>query len=161
EDDAWLMVPKDRAAVLFPSESALRSRQLFDEPAQSFRALRIEGGGRAQRLERGADGKFRLLEPEGEGFEVDDGLAAEVLEVLSTLTVERGVDDKDPGAASAGLDKPRIVIEAAAGERPFRISLGAPAGGGSFAREGSEKDMFVAPKALEAAADRWLLDRRV
>jgi hypothetical protein len=166
EDAAVAAVARERAQVLFPSELALRSRQLFDEAPESVRALRIEGGGRAQRLERGEGGHFRLLEPRGQGLAADDGLAQALAQTLATLSVERWVDEREGADKGYGLDKPRLLIEAelsgeadAGGAKTLKVVLGAPAGAGSFARSGSDPAVFVAPRALEAAADRWLLDR--
>jgi hypothetical protein len=169
EDAAIAAVPKERARILFPSELALRSRQLFDEPAESVRALRIEGGGRVQRLARGKGSGFSLLEPSGEGLTADDRLAADLAQAFGALSVERWVEDKSADAGAYGLDKPRLLIEAEVGEgregadaggrKTLKLAIGAPAGAGSFARAGSDPAVFVVSGALEAAADRWLLQR--
>jgi hypothetical protein len=168
EDAAVAAVPRERARVFFPSELALRPRQLFDEPAESVRSLRIEGGGRVQRLSRDkrGEGGFRLLEPSGEGLTADEGLADDLAQTLGALSVERWVDEKGADAGPYGLDKPRLLIEAElfedaplGGKKKLTVAIGAPAGAGSFARAGGDPAVFVAPSALEAAADRWLLRR--
>jgi hypothetical protein len=45
------------------------------------------------------------------------------------------------------------------GARTLEVALGAPAGSGSFARLSSDPAVFVAPRRLEAAADRWMIER--
>lgn len=163
EDGAVLLVPKDRAAALFPDVTALRSRKLFDESLESVRALRVESGGHVQRFQRDASGAFKLQEPTGEGLVADGILAGDVAATLGSLSVERWIG-ADTG--TYGLDRPRLVIEAeidggkdGGPGRSIRVALGAPSTSGSFARAGSDPTVFLAPRALEEAADRWLLDR--
>ncbi len=109
EDGAVLLVPRDRAATLFPDVAALRSRKLFDEPLASVRSLRVEANGRVQRFSRDTSGSFTLLEPRGEGLAADGVLAADVASLLGGLSVDRWIG-ADTGAY--GLDKPRLVLEA-------------------------------------------------
>jgi Domain of unknown function (DUF4340) len=165
EDGAVLLVPRDRAAALFPDVAALRSRKLFDEPLASVRSLRVESAGRVQRFQRDTGGGFTLLEPRGEGLAADGVLAADVASLLGGLSVDRWIG-ADTG--SYGLDKPRLILEAELEggkdggpprSRSIRVALGAPAASGSFARAGDDPAVFIAPSALEEAADRWLLDR--
>jgi hypothetical protein len=163
EDGAVLLVPRERSSTLLPDVATLRTRKLFDEPLTSVRALRVESGGRVQRLLRDEAGAFTLQEPHGDGLRPDAALAADVAATLAQLSVDRWIG-ADSGAY--GLDKPRLVIEAqldAAADggapRSIRVALGAPAGAGSFARAGDDPAVFIAPRALEEAANRWLLDR--
>ena len=163
EDGAVLLVPKDRAIALLPDVAALRSRKLFDEPLESVRALRVEGSGHVQRFLRDASGAFTLQEPRGEGLVADSVLAGDVAATLGSLSVERWIG-ADTGAY--GLDHPRLVIEAEVDGpkdggpgRSIRVALGAPSTSGSFARAGADPTVFLAPRSLEEAASRWLLDR--
>jgi hypothetical protein len=163
EDGAVLFVPRDRAAALQPDVAALRSRKLFDEALGSVHALRVEAGGRVQRFVRDENGTFALQEPRGEGLVADSVLASEVASALSSLSVDRWIG---PNTGSYGLEKPRLTIEAqldadsdGGAPRSLRVALGSPAGAGSFARAGDDGAVFIAPRALEEAADRWLLDR--
>ncbi|MFO0755317.1 MAG: DUF4340 domain-containing protein [Byssovorax sp.] len=148
--------------ALFPDELALRSKKLFDEPIARVRGLRVEGGGRVQRFGRTAAGAYTLLEPKGEGLNPDLGLCADLVQLVTTLTVDRWVGPGDDKAY--GLAAPRLSIEVdLAGEgsegKTLRVLLGAAASSGSFARAAGEDAVFVAPRALEDAASRWLLDR--
>jgi hypothetical protein len=165
EDGAVAAVNRDRGARLLPDELALRPKKLFDESVQRVRALRVEGEGRTQRFERTASGAFTLIEPRGQGLIADMGLCADLTQLMTSLSVERWVGaGNDP---AWGLAKPRLVIEAdLAGKgddggekKTLRLELGAPSGAGSFARAGGEGAVFLAPRTLEDAARRWLLDR--
>lgn len=162
EDGAVAAVAKEQAGRLLPDELALRPKKLFDEPVQRVRALRVEGGGHTQRFERTASGGFSLLEPKGEGLNADMGLCAELVQTMSSLSVERWVGTGDDPAW--GLDRPRLVIELdvvpEGGEKKtLRLAIGAPSGAGSFARAGGENAVFVVSRSLEETARRWMLDR--
>lgn len=176
EDGAVLLVPRQRAGALFPSAVSLRTLVIFDEQATEIRALRVEGAGRSQRLTRQADGSFHLLAPRGAGLAADNGLAENLANALASLTavmfLPPGADPPPEGPARAeakaalGLDPPRLVIEAelakgddAGAPRRLKVMLGARGSSGPFARAGDDPTVFIAPPALEEAADRFLLDR--
>jgi hypothetical protein len=176
EDGALLEVPADRAAVLFPSDLALRSHTIWNEPVKRFRSLTLQEGDRTQRLRRTDDGGWELLEPKGRGLHADIGLATDLADLLGSLKAERWVPATDTPATTTtakgafGLDPPRMVIEAEVGDedappdgagnrRTLRLLLGAPAANGSFARTGDDPAVFIAPKRIEGASGRWLLDR--
>jgi hypothetical protein len=169
EDGAVAEVPAEAAAAMLPSEIGLRSKKVFDEPFAGFRAIRVIGSAHAQRMEKGADGSWALVEPRGAGLALDGSLLGELADALGELRAERWVGAARP---EHGLERPRLVIEADIGDQgaakadagggrhTIRVSLGAPAGAtGSFARAGDDAEVFVAPRRLESAADRWLLDR--
>ncbi|WP_437592580.1 DUF4340 domain-containing protein [Sorangium sp. So ce1000] len=172
EDGAIAEIPALAAGALLPSEASLRSMKVFDFAADQVSALRIERPGLVQRLRRTGDGAWRLIEPSDEGLAADDGLADELAELLAGLQAERWVAP-DAGQGD-GLGAPRLVVEAELGSGPAaaggtasaatrsaRVELGARAGAGTFARAGGGAAVFVAPPALEAAADRLLLRRDV
>jgi hypothetical protein len=162
EDRALLDVPKESADLLFPDETVLRPKKIYEVPLRSFRAVRIEAPGRVQRLERDADEVFAFVEPKGEGLVADGGFMVDLGKALGGLTAVRWAGKARP---EQGLDRPRLVVTADLGrdegepKRTITVSLGAATEGGSFARTGDDATVFVAPKALEEAADRWLVDR--
>jgi hypothetical protein len=161
EDGVLADVPASAAAALFPDEMVLRGRKVLDLPPTEFHGLRVTGPLGVQRFERGSNGLWTLLEPRGEGLSVDPGMLSEVAEAVAGLSAERWVGTVRP---EHGLDRPRLVIAADVGAgataRSVEVDLGAPAGGGgSFARVAGDPTVFVAPRRLETAADRWMLDR--
>ncbi|MDI1433767.1 DUF4340 domain-containing protein [Polyangium sorediatum] len=164
-DSALLVIPADRARVLFPSKITLRSPTVIDAPQTSLRAMRITEGDRVQQLERTAEGSFALKEPRGKNLTADLGFGAELAASLLPLRVERFVAERDDG--SFGLANPRLIIEldlAAAndaGAHTVRLLLGAPTTGGSFARLDGDDAVFVIDPKIEAAAGKWLLDRSI
>src|SRR5262249_45253694 len=132
EDGAILVVPREAAEALSPSEIALRPKKIFDEPAASFRMIRVSGPRGVQRAERRADGAWVLVEPHGEGLSLDPGLLSELADSVAGLAVERWVGAARP---EHGLDRPRIAIEAeTVGGKKLEVSIGAPSRSGSFAR---------------------------
>ncbi len=160
EDGVVAAVPVDAAEALRPDDLALRSRKALDLKASDFRSLRVTGPLGTQRFERRPAGEWILHEPRADGLVPDAGLLTELAETLGALGVERWVGAPRP---EHGLDRPRLVISAdvvsGQGTRPVEVTLGAPTGAGSFARVSGDAVVFVAPRRLEAAADRWLLDR--
>ncbi|WP_437281347.1 DUF4340 domain-containing protein [Sorangium sp. So ce375] len=172
EDGAIAEIPALAAGALLPSDVSLRSMKVFDFAPDQISALRVERHGQVQRLRRTGDGAWRLVEPSGEGLAADGGLADELAEQLADLQAERWVA---AGAGQGyGLGAPRLVVEAELGPGPepgegtagsathtARVDLGARAGAGSFARTGDGATVFIAPPAIEAAADRLLLRRDV
>lgn len=170
EDGSLLELPASHAAALFPSDIALRPHTIWDEPAKRFRTLTIKEGDQTQRLRRTDEGAWELLEPKARGLQADIGLATDVAELMGTLKAERWVSATP--TSTFGLDQPRMVLEAEVADddaapdekrRTLRLLLGAPAAsaGGSFARTSDDNAIFIAPKQLEIAASRWLLDRSV
>ena len=163
-DGAVLLLPAAALRDLFPSDVALRSLTVIDLPETVVRALRIEQGDRVQRIERTAEGGWKLTEPSGQGLAADIGLGSDVATTFFPLKVERFVAERDDG--SFGLDKPRIVIDADvgsgdAGARNIRVLIGAPTTNGSFGRIDGDDAVFIVPRAVETVANQWLIDRAV
>jgi len=149
---------------LFPTELALRNLTVIDHPETVVRALRIEQGDRLQRIERTAEGGWKLTEPSGRGLAADIGLGSDVAATLFPLKAERFVASKDDG--TFGRDKLRIIVDADigsgdAGARNIRLLIGAPTTSGAFARIDGDDAVFVVPRAVETVTNQWLLDRAV
>jgi hypothetical protein len=163
EDGAVAELPAEAATALLPDDVTLRPRKINDVSFASFRSLRVASPGRVQRLERGADGTWTLVEPRGSGLAPDAALLSDLGDTLGGLTVDHWVGAARP---EHGLGRPRLVVEAELGEAPdagqrgLRVAVGAAAGAaGSFAQAGDDPLVFVAQRRLEDAADRWLVDR--
>jgi hypothetical protein len=167
EDGAVLMVESEAARALMPRDLALRGKQVWSATGRRVESLRIVAPKWTQRAERGGEG-WTLIEPAGKGLRADPGLCNDLAEALITLAAERWVAERDDGAY--GLDRPRLIIEAELEEpkgadagkpRRLRLEIGAPTSGGAFARSADDPAIFVVPRILELAADRWLVDRQL
>jgi len=164
KDGAVLTLPASAMRDLFPSDVALRSLTVIDQPETVVRAFRIEQDSRVQRIERTMEGGWKLTEPAGRGLAADIGFATDIAATLFPLKAERFVAAKDDG--SFGLDKPRITVDADigsgdAGARSIRLLIGAPTTTGSFARIDGDDAVFIVPKIVETVTSQWLLDRAV
>jgi hypothetical protein len=164
EDGAIGALATDSVGELLPSELALRSRTILDEPSARFRFLRVESGGLVQTL-RHKGSSFVLEQPNDPALAVDLGLVADVLGAIGKLEAARWVADK--ATDSHGLATPRVVIDVELGDdgadraedRKLRLELGAPTTDGSYARIAGDPAVFVVPKLVESVAGRLLLDR--
>lgn len=164
KEGAVLMLPATAMRDLFPSEVALRSLTVIDQPETVVRSLRIEQGDRVQRIERTSEGGWKLIEPTGRGLAADIGLGTDIATTLFPLKAERFIASKDDG--TFGFDKPRIIVDAhigsaEAGDRKLRLLLGSPTTNGSFARLEGDDAVFIVPRAVETVLSQWLIDRAV
>lgn len=159
-----LMLPKSALTELFPTDLALRSLTVIDMPETAVHALRIQQDDEVQRIERTAEGGWKLTEPVGLGFAADIGLASDLVATLFPLKADKFVASKDDG--TFGFEKPRAIIDAElgsgdAGVHNLRLLIGFPTIVGSFARLDGDDAVFVVPKSVEMVMNQWLLDRAV
>ncbi|HEY4121688.1 MAG TPA: DUF4340 domain-containing protein, partial [Byssovorax sp.] len=163
EDGAVLAVPIARAAALTPSDLSLRARKIVDEALAELHAIRVEGAGFTQRVERRDGGHFELVEPKMTGLTADAGLASDLAAAVASLTADRWIADQDDGTHA--LDPPRVTVTAefradeSSAPRVVTIVLGASTDAGFFAARKGTPGVFVAPYAFADAAERWLVDR--
>lgn len=167
EDGALLELAEASLRDLLPAPLQLRARGVVGAKAKLVRRLRVvaRAGKRetVQELTRDESGAFSLTEPKPAGLGPDAGLASELAGAFAELEALRFVAAKDDG--SFGLAEPRLVLEldvaVEGGKAPktFKLLVGAPTDGGFFAKLAGDDAIFVVPKALDAAASRWLLDR--
>ncbi|MEO8184343.1 MAG: DUF4340 domain-containing protein, partial [Deltaproteobacteria bacterium] len=97
------------------------------------------------------------------GFDVDGGLAIEIIDALRTLRALRWVSDA--AASGLGLEKPRISVklcvelEGRVVERTLLLGRAAP--GGFYASVDRDPGVFVAPRGIERTLSSLPLDRAV
>jgi hypothetical protein len=114
-----------------------------------------------QTLERSPDGVLSLSVPKG--YDVDGGLAVDLIDSLRSLRALRWVSDR--ASTGFGLDKPRatvrlsVLVDGVEVERT--LSIGSRAPGGYHASVDRDPGVFVVPRALARVLDTWLLDRSV
>jgi hypothetical protein len=100
----------------------LRTRQLADITRQQFTRFKLQTPDATVALEKTADAKWRMLQPE-QGVLDHDNLDA-MLQVLAGLRavefVREGLDDLE----QYGLDAPQFTATAWVGEVPYSLTLG-------------------------------------
>jgi hypothetical protein len=160
-DGAVLAISANSALALRADATLLKDHQVFNYPLAQVRRVDVVYGNVKQTLERSAEGALSLTMPKG--FDVDGGLAIDLIDQLRTLRALRWVSDRvTPGF---GLDKPRakvgfsVEVEGQPIERTLLIGARAP--GGYYASVDRDPGVFVAPRALERVLGTWLLDRAV
>ena len=99
----------------------LRSRRLADASANQINKLTVESSLGKVVVERGADKKWRLVEPT-EGV-LDNDALQRVIDGLGQLQAEEFVHEGRGNLAEYGLDQPEKTITVAFGERSYRLAL--------------------------------------
>jgi hypothetical protein len=101
---------------------ALRSHVVADMKADEIVKLVIEKNTGEQILQRGAEGKWKLVEP-SQGV-LDNDALQRVLDVLASLRAEDFIHDGRDNLAEYGLDKPETTLIATAGDKTYTLALG-------------------------------------
>jgi uncharacterized protein DUF4340 len=160
-DGAVLVISAESALSLHADATLMKEHEVFAYPLAAVRRVDVSNGSVKQTLERSAIGALSLSAPKG--FDVDGGLATDLIDQLRTLHALRWVSDRaTPGF---GLDKPhatvRLSVEVDGKPIERTLSLGSRAPGGYYASVDRDPGVFVAPRALDRALDTWLFDRAV
>lgn len=157
DDGALLRIDEATARAFTVDALMLKSRALLDVPADQFTAIEIAWAGNRQKVVREGPGKFRLEQPAG--FDIDDGLATDLVDALRQLSASEWVSESTEG--HFGFDDPLVcTITLEHADAPKVLEIGAPAPGGVFAtldRDGT----FVLPQSVRDALTTWVVDRSV
>lgn len=159
-DGAVLLVTRDVARALGPDAALVRSVRLLSLESKAVRHVRVNYAGVEQHVERNPSGSFTLHDPPG--FDVDNGLASDLVDTVASLRAERWVADRDDG--SFGLARPsgRVVVELAppdASVAEHALVLGDTAPAGVFARLGDDPGVFILGRLAADRLRTWLIDR--
>ncbi len=101
---------------------ALRSRRLVGGSSEEITKLVIEGKAGKVVVERGADKKWKLVEP-AQGV-LDNDALQHLLDEWGTLRAEEFIRDGRDNLAEYGLDQPGATITVTAGEGTHSLALG-------------------------------------
>jgi len=101
---------------------ALRSHRLTDGSPEEITKLVIEGTAGKVVVERGADKKWKLVEP-AQGI-LDNDALQHLLDEWGALRAEQFVREGRDNLAEYGLDQPEVTITARAGDRTYSLALG-------------------------------------
>jgi hypothetical protein len=111
---------------------------------------------------RRADDGWRIVEPEE--LTADRTEASGLATSLSTLEVQRVVDEAPPSLAEYGLETPRVEVTFRTGEtaEPRRLIIGdkTATGGDLYARTDASQRVFLIPAYLESTFNRSLFELR-
>ncbi|MBN2192039.1 MAG: DUF4340 domain-containing protein [Polyangiaceae bacterium] len=160
-DGVVLRLDRESARAVYPDSTLLRPREIFTFAGASVRRVEMSGAV-AQTLVQLRPGAFALERPLG--FEVDGGLAADLVDRLGKLEADRWVADADDG--SFGLAEPalrfRLVVEGEGGKTGEReLRVGDLTTGGAFASVDGDTGVFVLPRRELLGCERLLIDRRL
>ena len=107
---------------------ALRVRRIAELKPEQITKLTLQKNNSRVALERGSDGKWKLLEP-SQGV-LDNDALKRLLDAVTQLQavdfVRQGRDD----LGGYGLDAPEFTLSAQVGDKTYTLALGKPAGGG-------------------------------
>ncbi|MGA2604970.1 MAG: DUF4340 domain-containing protein [Verrucomicrobiia bacterium] len=101
---------------------ALRSHRLTDTSSEEITKLVIEGKAGRVVVERGADKKWKLVEP-SQGI-LDNDALQHLLDEWGALRAEEFVREGRDNVTEYGLDQPEVTITATAGDRARSLELG-------------------------------------
>jgi uncharacterized protein DUF4340 len=101
---------------------ALRSRLVADLKADDIVKLVIEKNTGKVVLQRGTDGKWKLVEP-SQGV-LDNDALQHVLDTFATLHAEDFIREGRDNLPEYGLDEPETTLVATAGDKTYTLALG-------------------------------------
>jgi hypothetical protein len=160
-DGAVLVVSAEGALPLRADATLLKDHAVFNYGIKDVRRVEVSNGSVKQTIERTSDGVVSLVAPKG--YDVDGGLAVQLMDELRTLRALRWVSDR--ASSGFGLDKPRaslrLSVEVEGREVERTLLLGSRAPGGYYASVDRDPGVFVAPRSLDRVLDTWLIDRAV
>lgn len=160
-DGAVLAVSADSALSLRADATLMKDHAVFDYALKQVRRVDVTFGNVKQTLVRSPDGVLSLSLPEG--YDVDGGLAVDLIDQLRNLRALRWVTDR--AVPGFGLDKPRgtvrLLVEVDGNEVERTLTIGARSAGGYYASVDRDPGVFVAPRSIDRALGTWLLDRAV
>jgi hypothetical protein len=108
---------------------ALRSHRLTDGSPEEITKLVVEGKAGKATVERGADKKWKLVEPP-QGI-LDNDALQHFLDEWGALRAEQFIREGRDNLAEYGLDQPEATITATAGDRSYSLALGKAQGSDS------------------------------
>jgi hypothetical protein len=101
---------------------ALRSHRLTDASPEDITKLVIEGATGKVVVERGADKKWKLVEP-AQGV-LDNDALQHLLDEWGALRAEQFIREGRDNLTEYGLDQPEATITATAGDATYSLALG-------------------------------------
>jgi len=143
-----------------PGSATPPREKVFTVESSAITALTVtsEGGDRTALEKREAG--WQIVEPVE--AKVDESEVTSLASSLSSLEIQRVVEEQPGDLAQYGLDAPRIAVEFKAGDVSGRVLVGrkTPTGGDLYAKLASADRVFLIPAYLESSFNRTTFDLR-
>jgi uncharacterized protein DUF4340 len=158
-DGATLRIGAEQRLLLAADTGLLKSLAVFDYAARQVKAIEVRTEELEQRFTRSESGDLRLERPRG--FEIDGGLALELLDRVRELKALRWVSDRTSDGFGLATPTATVRLEVDVDGRAVErtLTLGQRTAGGFFASVDRDPGVFIAPPALERTLGTWLIDR--
>jgi hypothetical protein len=143
-----------------PGTTPPKDRVFTGVEANAISKFTVKGSsGQTTTLDK-SKGSWRLVAPLQTGADDDD--VTQITSNLSTLEIDRVVDENPTDLNPYGLKTPRIEVDFTAGKDSHRLYLGdkSPTGGDLFARRDDDKKVYLIPGYTESIFDRTTFDLR-
>jgi Domain of unknown function (DUF4340) len=116
--------------------------------------------GEQTRLQKSGDNGWQIVAPAA--AQPDAGEVSGLTSNLSTLEIQRVVDENPPDLKEYGLTQPRIEVSFKAGGQQHTLQIGqkTPPGTDLYAKRASDKKVFLIPSHLEATFNKRTFDLR-
>ncbi len=139
-----------------PAPAADEKPKAFTVEADKIEELTVKApGGETTKLRKGSAG-WEMVEPTG--TPADQTEATSIAQTLSTLEIQRVIDENASELAQYGLAEPKVEIEfRASGQKaPTRLQLGdkTPTGGELYAKTPDSKRVFLIASYLDSTVQQ-------
>ena len=139
-----------------PAPAADEKPKAFTVEADKIEDLTVKApGGETTKLRKGSAG-WEMVEPTGTS--ADQTEATSIAQTLSTLEIQRVIDENATDLAQYGLAEPKVEIEfRASGQKtPTRLQLGdkTPTGGELYAKTPDSKRVFLIASYLDSTFNK-------
>ena len=143
-----------------PGDDEPKKDKVFTVDAEKIDEVSIKAdGGEQTRLQK-TGGTWRIVAPVA--ADPDSSEVSGLTMNLSTLEMQRVVDENAPDLKEYGLAQPRIEVTFKAGGEPQTLHIGqkTPPGSDLYARRGNENKVFLIPVHVESTFNKKPFDLR-
>jgi hypothetical protein len=144
-----------------PRDDGPKKEKVFTVESEKIEEIGIRSeAGEQTRLQKSADKGWQIVAPTTS--QPDPGEVSGLLSNLSTLEMQRVVDENPPDLNEYGLTQPRIEVSFKAGGQQQTLHIGSktPPGTDLYAKRGADKKVFLIPSNLEATFNKGTFDLR-
>jgi hypothetical protein len=143
------------------ADDSPKKEKVFTVEPDKIEELAIKSeAGEQTRLQKAGDKGWQIVAPAP--ATPDPAEISGLTSNLSTLEIQRIIDEKPPDLNEYGLAKPRIEISFKSGGQPHTLLLGlkTPPGSDVYAKRGDDPKVFTIPAHLESTFNKSSFDLR-